>query len=262
MKVNENDQVDISILITCYNEQNFIIETIENVIAALNESNRSYEIIVIDDVSKDNSVNVINAFIQKHPEYPIKLVVNKVNRGLANNFVDGAFLGKGKYYRLCCGDNPEPKETLTHLFRHIGVADLIIPYQKQREVVGKSLYRKLLSRFAVILVNAISGFKIKYYNGSPIFLRYHVMRWSPITYGFGFQMDIITRLFDEGVNYVQIPSFNTIDRKGKNTTALSMRNILSVAHTLMEIAIRRVRRLLYRKYLPKPVEIKIAETWD
>lgn len=260
MKVDENDQTDISILITCYNEQSFIVETIENVIAALKDANLSYEIIVIDDVSKDNSVKVINEFIQKHPEYPIKLVVNKINRGLANNFVDGAFLGKGKYYRLCCGDNPELKETLAHLFRHIGVADLIIPFQVQTEVIGKNLYRRLLSQFAVLLVNTISGFKIKYYNGSPIFLRYHVMRWSPITYGFGFQMDIITRLLEEGVNYVQIQSFNTIDRKGKNTTALSMRNLLSVAHTLLEIAIRRIRRILYHKHLPKAVEINIEET--
>jgi glycosyltransferase involved in cell wall biosynthesis len=257
MRVDKNIQIDISVLITCYNEQNFIIDTIGNVIEALHKANRSYEIIVIDDVSTDNSVNVINEFIQKHPEYPIKLVANKVNRGLANNFVDGAFLGKGRYYRLCCGDNPEPKETLTHLFRHVGIADLVIPYQKQREVVGRRLYRKLLSKFAVLLVNVISGFKIKYYNGSPIFLRYHVMRWPPITYGFGFQMDVITRLFDEGVTYVQIPSLNTIDRKGKNTTALSMRNLLSVAHTLIEIAFRRIRRFLYHKYLPKSVEIKI-----
>jgi glycosyltransferase involved in cell wall biosynthesis len=259
MRVDENIQIDISVLITCYNEQNFIIDTIENVIEALCKANCSYEIIVIDDVSTDNSVNLINEFIQKHPEYPIKLVANKVNRGLANNFVDGAFLSKGRYYRFCCGDNAEPKETLTHLFLHIGIADLVIPYQKQREVVGKSLYRKLLSRFAVILVNAISGFKIKYYNGLPIFLRYHAMRWPPVTYGFGFQMDLITRLLDEGITYVQVRSLNTIDRKDKKSTSLSIRNLLSVAHTLIEIAFRRIRRLLYHKHLPNSIEIKIDE---
>ena len=259
MRVDENIQIDISVLITCYNEQNFIIETMENVIEALCNSNCSYEIIVIDDASTDNSVNVINEFIQKNSEYPIKLVANKVNRGLANNFVEGAFLGKGRYYRLCCGDNPEPKETLMYLFRHIGVADLVIPYQRQHKVVGKKLYRKLLSRLAGLLVNTVSGFKIKYYNGSPIFLRYHVMRWPPITYGFGFQIDVITRLLDEAVTYVQIPSLNTIDMKGKESTALSIRNLLSVAHTLFEIALKRIRRLLYHKYLPKSVEIKIDE---
>jgi hypothetical protein len=69
-------------------------------------------------------------------------------------------------------------------------------------------------------------------------------------------MDAITRLLDEGVTYVQIPSSNTIDRKGNKSTALSTRNLLSVAHTMIEIAIRRIRRILYHKHLPKSVEIK------
>jgi hypothetical protein len=33
-----------------------------------------------------------------------------------------------------------------------------------------------------------------------------------------------------------------------------MRNILSVGHTLLELAIRRLRRRLYGRSMPKPVE--------
>jgi hypothetical protein len=69
-------------------------------------------------------------------------------------------------------------------------------------------------------------------------------------------MDVITRLLDEGVTYIQIPSLNTVDRKGAKSTALSMRNLLSVAHTYVEIVIRRIRRFLYHKHLAKSVEIK------
>jgi hypothetical protein len=160
----------------------------------------------------------------------------------------------GKYYRLCCGDDSEAPEALVNIFKHIGVADMVVPFQNQDSVAGKTPMRKRLSKTFTFLVNLISGYRLKYYNGMAIHLRYNVMRWHPSSYGFGFQADIITRLLDEGASYVQVPAFGT-DRKGSASTALTVRNVLSVGHTLLELAIRRVRRWLYGRTMPKPVEV-------
>lgn len=245
---------DITIVVTCYNEEAFIVDSLETVISALEEVGCSYEVIVVDDVSKDASVQKIRDFIEAHPHSPVRLQANSVNRGLANNYVEAAFLGRGKYYRLCCGDNPEPKEVLVNAFRQIGVADIIIPYQEQKAVLGKQPSRRMLSNVFTALVNMISGYELKYYNGLAIHLRYNVMRWHPSSYGFGFQADILTRLLDEGASYLQIPSAG-VDRKGSASTALTMRNFLSVAHTLLELVIRRIRRALYGRTMPKPKEL-------
>ena len=247
-------QVDITIVITCYNEEEFIVDSLESVVGALEVVGCSYEIIVIDDVSSDNSVPKVREYLSRHPDLPIRLKVNEVNRGMANNYVEAAFLGRGKYYRLCQGDDPEPRDVLVNIFRHLGAADIVIPYQLQEEVVGKTPARKLVSKLFTLLVNLISGYRLKYYNGLAIHLRYNVMRWHPSSYGFGFQADIVTRLLDEGASYMQIPS-SGIDRKGGASTALNMRNFLSVTHTLLEIAFRRVRRALYGRTMPKPREI-------
>ena len=252
------NEPDITVAITCFNEQEFIVDSMESVIGALRECGFPYEVIVVDDVSKDDSVLRVREYMKKHPEYPIRLITNRVNRGLGNNYVEAAFLGKGKYYRLCCGDNAEPKEVLVQLFRHLGKADMVIPYQNQEKVAGKSRFRKLLSRTFTFLLNFISGYRIKYYNGLAIHLRYNVLRWHPTSYGFGFQADLITRLLDEGASYVQVPS-TSIDRKGSASAALKMRNILSVGHTLLEIASRRLRRMLYGRTMPTPVEIELSE---
>lgn len=252
------NEPEITVAVTCYNEQEFIVDSIESVIGALRESGYSYELIVVDDVSKDDSVLRVREYMKQHPEYPIRLITNRINRGLGNNYVEAAFLGRGRYYRLCCGDNAEPREVLVKLFRHLGKADMVIPYQNQKEVTGKSRFRKLLSRTFTFLVNLISGYHIKYYNGLAIHRRYNVVRWHPSSYGFGFQADMITRLLDEGASYIQVPS-SSIDRKGSASAALKMRNILSVGHTLLEITFRRVRRMLYGRTMPKPVEIKLPE---
>jgi glycosyltransferase involved in cell wall biosynthesis len=247
------ESVEITLLVSCYNEGSFIADTLDNVTGALSEVGRSYEIIVVDDASKDNSVAVIRDYLQRRPELPITLKINEKNRGLGNNYVEAAFLGCGKYYRLCVGDNAEPKEKLIPILRCIGKAEIIIPYHN---VIGKSWIRKAISSTYTFLVNALSGYHIRYYNGLAIHLRYNVMRWPPVSYGFGFQADIITRLLDEGASYGQI-STHSVERKGGASTALSMRNVLSVTHTLLEVAIRRLRRMIYGKHWPKAVEIPI-----
>ena len=245
--------VEITVGVSCYNEEAFITDTIENVIHALEITGHSFEIIVVDDVSRDNSVQKIRDYIKSHPQHPIRLVQHKLNRGLANAFIEAAILGRGKYYRICCGDDSETPEALVNIFRHIGVADIIIPCQNQDEVLGKSLGRRFLSRTYTFLVNVISGYNIKYYNGLAVHLRENVLRCHAGGYGFGFHADIITRLLDEGASFVQVKSF-AVERKGSASTALTIRNILSIGHTLLELAIRRVRRFLYGRSMPKPVE--------
>lgn len=244
---------DITVVVSCYNEEKLITGTLDNAIAALQEIGCTFEIIVVDDNSKDNSVQVVRDYIEKHPSLEIVLKENKVNRGLGNNYVEAAFIGRGKYYRLCCGDDGEPKEVLVNLFRHIGEADMIIPFN-DRDVMGKTPGRVILSKTFTLLVNLLSGYRIKYYNGLSIHLRYNVLRWHPRGYGFGFQADLITQLLDEGFSFTQIPSYS-IDKKGSASTALTIRNCLSVMHTLMEIAIRRLRKSIYGAGMREPVEV-------
>lgn len=250
---------DITVLVTCYNEAEFISQTLETVAAALSASGRSHEILVVDDCSRDASAATIRAYLAAHPEQNIRFHPNAHNRGLACNFIEGAYLGNGKYYRLCCGDNPETLEALTHIFSHVGAADMVIPYQVQRDVAGKSPLRKRISMLFTGIVNLLSGNKIGYYNALPVFVRYHVMRFPPQSYGFGFQADIVTRLLEEEITFAQIRHRGAVDRKPDGSTALSMRNLLSVLHTFVEILIRRLRRAVYGKGKPRAREVHVKD---
>ena len=245
----------LTVAVTCYNEEAFITDTLDSVLGAVTKVGCSYEIIVIDDASRDISVRKIQEYIATHPGLPIQLRVNPVNRGLSNNFVDAAFLGRGRYYRLTAGDDGEPADVLANLFQHMGKADMIIPYNS-RPVIDKSRLRVLLSDAYTVLVNLISGYHIRYYNGLTVHVRSNVLRWHSRSHGFAFQADLITRLLDEGASYAQVPSYS-IDRKGRTSTALSMKNALSVLHTLLEIGIRRLRNAIYGRKTPMPVEVFI-----
>lgn len=238
--------LDLTVFVSCYNEQDLIVPTVETVRDALKDvGNISYEIIVIDDCSRDGSVAAVKAYMAQHPGERILLRVNKTNRGLAQNYLDAAFIGRGKYYRLICGDDAEPKETMVAVFRHIGEADMIIPYYATSE--GKSLGRLFISGAFTSLVNLASGFRLRYYNGLAVHLRYNVMRWHPNTRGFGFQADIICLLLDQGFGYVEVPVKTIERRSGGTSNALTFRNMLSVAHTLVDLIFRRIAKLAYRR---------------
>jgi glycosyltransferase involved in cell wall biosynthesis len=240
----DNAPLDLTIFVSCYNEEDYIENTLETIRQVMSELSLSYEIIVIDDVSKDNSAQIVEAYIAAHPEMNIVLRKNKHNKGLAQNYFDAAFLGKGKYYRLLCGDNSEPISSIKAVFSEIGNADILVPYYATSE--GKSTKRQLISKTYTLIVNTITGYKFHYYNGLAVHLRYNVMRWHPNTHGFGFQADLLTLLLDQDFTYKEIPITMIEQRSGKSN-AITFKNLLSVAHTLLEILLRRISHRVYKK---------------
>jgi len=240
--MTEAEEIQLTLFVACYNEEANIAATLETVLAACTELSLSYEIIVIDDASKDRSVELILAFKKQHPEVILTLKQNPHNRGLGDNYAEAAFMGRGAWYRLICGDNVEPKETLVKVFSHIGKAELIIPYRPDEST--RSSLRQFLSKAFTFLVNAISGYQIKYYNGLPLTRRYYIMRWHSNAHGFGFQADLVTRLLDQGVSYLEIP-VGGHERVAGKSAALSLRNLCSVAHSLLTILMRRLSKQLY-----------------
>jgi glycosyltransferase involved in cell wall biosynthesis len=237
--------LDLTVFISCYNEAQYILATIQTVRDALNEvGGISYEIIVMDDCSKDGSSALVRSYIVAHPDERILLHINRVNRGLAQSYLDAAFIGKGKYYRLVCGDDAEPQATMVAVFRELAKADMIIPYYVSSE--GKSFNRRFLSNTYTALVNLISGLRLHYYNGLAVHLRHNVMRWHSNTRGFGFQADIICLLVDQGYSFKEVPVKTVERRVSGSSNALTFKNMLSVAHTLIDLFLRRVANWVYR----------------
>lgn len=237
--------VDLTIVIPCKNEESHISGTLDTVAAAMKEVPVSYEVLVIDDGSTDRTSAVAEQYRSAHPELPIRIHRNQRNLGVSRTYVDGAFLGCGRYYRQVCGDNVEPKDTLVIIFKMIGSEEMIIPYY--RELTGKSAIRLAVSRLYTFLVNALSGNAIHYYNGGAVHLRYNVLRWHPYSFGFGFQADFITRLIEEGATYVQVPVRGSHTNKVRGASPFHIRNFVSTAHTLFEIFRRRLNCLIFKK---------------
>jgi glycosyltransferase involved in cell wall biosynthesis len=234
-------EVDVTLFVACYNEQDNIIGTIEEIRTAMNLINITWEAIVIDDASRDRSVELVKEYMKDHPELPLLLAVRRENRGLAQNFIEGAFLGRGHYYRLIMGDNVESGNQIAEILKHIGEADILIPYHAQ--VFGRTAFRRGLSSTFTLLVNLLSGYSITYYNGCSVQRRFDVLRWHVNCYGFDFQANLITRLLDQGRTFIEIPVVGS-EREHGHSKALTMKNFLSAARFLVDLAFRRSEKII------------------
>lgn len=86
------NKVDISIIITNYNKANFIDRAIRSCINQITFK-KNIEIIVVDDCSTDDSLQIISEF-----KGDIQLIINEKNRGVAFSSNAGLEKSSGKYF--------------------------------------------------------------------------------------------------------------------------------------------------------------------
>lgn len=234
-------ETKITFFVACYNEAENIGPTLDQVLVAIHSTGVRADIVLVDDASSDHSVESVKKWTDQHPEVDLQLLVNEYNQGLAVNYVEAAFHGKGEYYRLVCGDNVESADALMKVISNIGKADVVLFYPVNKV---RSWYRNIISSFYTTLINCISGQTIRYYNGGALLRRHLVMRWHSNSHGFGFQADLVTRLLDRNYTYIEVSLPNS-ERQTGQSKALTLRNFFSVVHTLLDIFIRRFAKLVY-----------------
>lgn len=98
--------VDISIIIVSYNVKLFLEQTINAVLSSTGDF--SFEIIVVDNNSSDDSVKYIGANIS----HPIQFIVNKENVGFAKANNQAIQVASGKYVLLLNPDTVVQEDTL------------------------------------------------------------------------------------------------------------------------------------------------------
>ena len=91
----KSENPKISIVITVYNGEAFLKTAL---LSIQNQDFKDVEIIMIDDCSKDNSVNLIKELMIKDPR--IILYQNKENRGMLYTKTRGVLHAKGKYVMI------------------------------------------------------------------------------------------------------------------------------------------------------------------
>src|SRR5579863_9689706 len=90
----------VSVLMTTYNRENFIRESIENVLKSVYQN---FELIIVDDCSTDATVAIAKEY--KQVDARIKLYLNEKNLGDYHNRNMAASYAMGKYIKFVDSDD-------------------------------------------------------------------------------------------------------------------------------------------------------------
>lgn len=108
----------VSLVITNYNYSRFIEDCLASICA---QTYQNFECIIVDDVSTDNSIEVIEAFIASEPKAAeFKLVALEQNGGQMNAFIEGFAHASGAFVVFVDADDFLFSDFLeTHLAMHL-----------------------------------------------------------------------------------------------------------------------------------------------
>lgn len=98
----KNGMIDISIIVPTFNHAQYISRTFDSILGQ--KTGFEYEIVVGDDCSGDNSGEIIQKYMDSHPEVFVNIARNK-NIGATNNIYELLKKARGKYIAFCEGDD-------------------------------------------------------------------------------------------------------------------------------------------------------------
>ena len=92
----------VSFIVITHNFSDFVCDCLTSI---KNQTYKNIEIIVVDDVSKDDTVNKIKNLINENPSTDIKLIQNENNAGQLASFLNGLRIAQGQFVCSIDGDD-------------------------------------------------------------------------------------------------------------------------------------------------------------
>jgi len=115
--INENISPLVSVIVPIYNAERFISQTIDSIV---NQTYKNLEIILVDDCSTDNTIDILYRYEQLDPR--IKVVTYEKNEHICYAGNEGYKQAHGKYIALCGHDdiwmNDKLEKQVEYLVNH------------------------------------------------------------------------------------------------------------------------------------------------
>ena len=118
--MNKLLDIKVSVIIPVYNVQMYIEKCLATV---MNQSLKAIEIIIVNDGSTDESMEIVNSF---HSSYSNIIIINKENAGLSSARNSGLKIAKGKYIAFIDSDDYIEMAMLEKMYNRAEEKDLDI----------------------------------------------------------------------------------------------------------------------------------------
>ncbi|MDP2820818.1 MAG: glycosyltransferase family 2 protein [bacterium] len=152
-------KIHLSVIIPAYNEQETLPATLASVSDYLKKQNFSYEIIVINDASKDRTAAVVGELLGKIAN--LKLIDEKINRGKGSSVKKGILEASGDFRLFMDADNATTIDQVEGMWPEFEKgADVVIgsrDIEGADIVVAQPWWRILMGNIFNLIVQIIVG---------------------------------------------------------------------------------------------------------
>jgi glycosyltransferase involved in cell wall biosynthesis len=200
---------DVSIVIPAYNEEKAIVQVVSDIKAAMSRLDWIYEIIVVDDCSKD--ATAVNA-----ESTGVKVISHPTNVGYGGALRTGIDASTYSWIATIDADCSYPAIELLKLFPHAERHDMVIGARQGKNYWGTILKHPARLVF-LALAQFVVGYKIPDVNsGLRIFRKAVVVEMLPrLSRGFSFSTTI-TLSFLTSYRFVRFEPIDYLSRVGSS----------------------------------------------
>lgn len=160
----------VSIIVLTYNSDQFILDTLNSI---KHQTYKNIELIIGDDGSKDNTIQIISHWISKHQsEINVKLITVEKNSGISTNLKRSIELSNGEWIKLLAGDDLLKENSIEYYVQQLVHYPSVKVYFSKLIMLhnGEISAYNHLEKERGQLFNLNAKGKYEYYLLNPIFL--------------------------------------------------------------------------------------------
>jgi len=195
----------VSIIVPCYNEEKIILNTYKELKRGIERFTKNYEIIMANDGSTDNTLNILNEIKKKDKK--VRVISWKKNRGMGYTHRHLYKAAKGDVIIEMDSDLSIKPTIFKDFLRYIRDYDVVVASRYAGKKGKIPLYRKIPSRIYFLLVRLL--FKIRVKDISTGFiafrkkalksLRLYSDKWE-------IHVELLTKLTQRNYRIIEIPA--------------------------------------------------------
>lgn len=160
--VKSEPTIDLTLVLACYNEEGLIRESVREIVEVLERTAWTYEVIFVDDGSKDRTRPMIDELIAEYAgRADLRRIFHEKNKGRGGTVTDGFKAGRGRFRGYIDIDLEVHAHYITECVRALengaDVATALRTYQFQ----WRSLDRWILSKGYVWIMRRLLRTRLK-----------------------------------------------------------------------------------------------------
>ncbi|MEK7513332.1 MAG: glycosyltransferase [Patescibacteria group bacterium] len=90
------NKYDFSLILPCFNEAEHFTQSLKKIISSLDQTDYTYEIILVEDYSTDKTKGLVEAALTKYSDHNLSAIFHPQNIGRGQSVIDGFKQSQGK----------------------------------------------------------------------------------------------------------------------------------------------------------------------